>query len=539
MKFVLFFLLFLVSELRANPFLPALAKKESSGELFFKQIPPFKYPFNQSSELNDFKLILDKIPSLLGPNKLVAYEEMFKDFKYDTKLNLYAYDFAVGEHWDILPHPLVTETIDIKANEWISEFNNELTSLEGIQSLSFDQQIDEISGTEAYAGNKVELLKTPLSLKKIISQLEASKDHVFMSSFLFQCDAGSAEILNLMEKKINQGVEIYLVIDKIFTLADRNCVKRLKKMGVQLALQGGLTGIFHEKMYVFDGEYAIVDGQNLAGVQTLSNGHNNLFNDMAIGVKGPMVQEVAHRFLYHWNRINKKQISEKLAELYATKRLEAVSLKSDQAIEAGLLNQSGVCRLVTQNPGFKGRKILPLYFAYAQNAKNYLFFNQIDHRFQDVGGNGVGKKFLKELVKIAHENKNLRVDMLTNQWKLPTDIALIDGMGINGNLFTFMITKPGLLVLERPHEQIGTAREKLIPLLNGEKLHWWASATYMHAKTMMIDNIATMIGSYNINAGSENFSYEQVMICHDHDLAQKMQKSIVQDLLNSIPIPLK
>jgi phosphatidylserine/phosphatidylglycerophosphate/cardiolipin synthase-like enzyme len=59
----------------------------------------------------------------------------------------------------------------------------------------------------------------------------------------------------------------------------------------------------------------------------------------------------------------------------------------------------------------------------------------------------------------------------------------------------------------------------------------------MHAKTMMIDNIATMIGSYNISGTSEKLSYEQVMVCHDEELAKEMQKSILQDILNSIPIP--
>jgi phosphatidylserine/phosphatidylglycerophosphate/cardiolipin synthase-like enzyme len=73
-------------------------------------------------------------------------------------------------------------------------------------------------------------------------------------------------------------------------------------------------------------------------------------------------------------------------------------------------------------------------------------------------------------------------------------------------------------------------------LLVEDNLHWWASAIYVHSKTMMIDNLVTAIGSYNINSTSEHASYEQTLICHDQNLAEQMQRSILHDILNSIPI---
>jgi phosphatidylserine/phosphatidylglycerophosphate/cardiolipin synthase-like enzyme len=60
----------------------------------------------------------------------------------------------------------------------------------------------------------------------------------------------------------------------------------------------------------------------------------------------------------------------------------------------------------------------------------------------------------------------------------------------------------------------------------------------MHAKTMMADNIFSLVGSYNINPTSEGQSFEQVLACVDQDLADSFQSSIVTDALNSIPVPL-
>ena len=534
---MLAFLLFTTlcgSQLWANPFSGYLSPSIKESSHFYVQHPPFKYPFKQVDELNDLELDVNALGENLGHDKIDSLKSWYKSFTYNSHLNLYSYDFAIGSHWEFLPYPIVKDVQEIEPIQWIPEFSQ--TNM-GLQTLAFLKSIDTLTNTSAYAGNKLEILKTPNSLKKIISKIEASKDHVFMSSFLFQCDAGSKEIMSVLEKKIKQGLEVFAIIDATFINADRSCVKRIKELGVHLALQGGVPKIFHEKMYVFDGEYAIVDGANLAGVQTLSNGSNNLINDMGIGVQGPMVQEVAHRFLYHWKDNLKNEIPEKLINFYAKKRDEAMSLKTESALTQGLEKKSGVCRLVTSNPGFKNRKILPMYLAYIKEAKEYLFFNQIDHRYQNILGNGAGKTVVDEIINTINRNPRLRVDMLSNQWKLPTDIALPDGMGTEANWFSFLITKPGHLVLKRPHLQITKARKNLIPLVSGKKFNWWASAVYMHAKTMMIDNIATMIGSYNISGTSEKLSYEQVMVCHDEELAKEMQKSILQDILNSIPIP--
>lgn len=532
MKFIFLILFFMTSELRANPFLPALEMRQGASEFYFQQTPPFQYPFTQSSELNSLEVNIEKFAELLGSNKLSAYKELFKTFNYDQKLNLYAYDFAVGSEWEFLPHPIVKDVNSINSKEWVSEFNSTLQENEGIHSADFIQSINELTGSEAYAGNEVEVLKTPHNFNTILARLEKARHHAFMSSFIFQCDAGSSEVLELMQKKIEQGVSIYLLIDKVFTLADRKCVKELKSIGVKLALVGGPLKIFHEKMYVFDGEYAVVDGQNMTGVQTLSNGSNNLINDIGVGIQGPLVQVIAHRFISHWNKSKQVRMPEKITEFYDQKRIEAESFKSTTAHE-------GLCRLVTSNPGIKNRKILSLYLRYIRAANNYIFFNLIDQRFQTVSGNTMGVNFIKEVINVANKKNNIRVDMLSNHWKLPTEIKLPEPLTVKPTLLSFIMSEPGKLLMKMPHLQISTGRKKLIPLINDAKFNWWASAIYMHAKTMMVDNLATMIGSYNINSGSENFSYEQVVVCHDEKLAQEMQKSIVQDLLNSIPIPLK
>ena len=521
-----------------NPFDSTLEVDSQNRDQFFKQTPPFTYPFNQDDNLNSYRMNLAKLSKMLGLSKLDELQNVFKQFIYDEKLNLYAYDFSTGTNWDILPHPIIKSLDGQDPKDWSHHFNNQINENEGVHALTFLKEIDMTTGTKSYAGNSLELLKTPKSRLKIMEKLAEAKDHVFMSGFLFQCDAGSKDILTLLEKKIKMGVNVFLILDSTFTMSDRRCVRRLKQMGVILGLAGGLLKFFHEKMYVFDGEYGIIDGQNIVSAQTLSNGHNNLINDMGIGFKGPIVQEVAHRFLDHWVNLMKKKMPKKIIEFYKNKKSDAIEYQGDDSIQRGLQARSGVCRLVVENPGSSKRKILPMYQAYIKEAQNYIFFNMIDLRFEKLGGNSVGIQFLDDIINKSLSNKDLRVDMLTNQWKLPTDIELPRGLAKESNLFSFLITRPGLLFFELPHKQIGKGRNHILPMLDKNNFNWWASAQYNHSKTMMIDNITTMVGSYNINDVSNKRSYEQVLVCNDQQIAEEMQKSILQDLLNSIPINL-
>lgn len=71
-----------------------------------------------------------------------------------------------------------------------------------------------------------------------------------------------------------------------------------------------------------------------------------------------------------------------------------------------------------------------------------------------------------------------------------------------------------------------------------KNFHWWSYSQFMHAKTLMSDNIWTIVGTHNLNMASEKSSYELALACLDTGLAEEMQKSIIEDALNSVPVPL-
>lgn len=498
---------------------------------YYPQRPPFHYPFTVSNKVN----ILDIDTALFSqdyPSETLNHlEDMYRGFDFLSEYFLYNYPFAVHPHWEFLPYPFLKTVPDMVPGQWISHFDRTPSEHEGVASAQFQRELDELTGTEAYVGNVLTHLKTPESYAEILSRLTLARDHAFIGTYLFQCDQGTEPLIQLIGKKVKEGVRVFIMYDKLGSSAQRGCRSKLEEMGAKVLLRGKLTRIFHEKMYVFDGEYAMVDGQNLIAAGTLSNATNNLFNDVSVGVKGPMATQVGMRFISHWESV-RDDMPEDVKALYEKR----ASADRAQVFKGEM--QDGLCRLVTKAPGKHQKQILNLLLHTVRNAKNYLFFNYIDARYKRPHGKQTGEKFMDAVVESANGNPELRIDMLTNGWMIPFEVELPPGVDAPRTFMGRLMLKFIDLALKRPHKTMRVMRENLISQLENNNLHWWAYAQYMHAKTLMADNIWTIIGSYNINGNSENLSYEMVLACHDSKLAEKMQQSIVIDVLNSIPIPM-
>lgn len=516
-----------------NPFTEFVKAEVRPQGRFYYQTPPYKYPFRISAEIPDRELDLRKLQDFYSHEILNEIRDLYRDMPFVEKYSLYAFPFAVHPRWEFLPYPFVKEVPISDPGKWVRHFNESLSPGRGMQSQEFHNELDRLTGTRAYAGNKLTLLKTPASYPEILKRLSGVKHHAFISSYLFNCDSGTKPLVELIGRKVREGARIFVMFDSFGSKSDPSCPKKLTSLGARVILfNGGIGKIFHEKMYVFDGEYAIIDGQNLIAAGTLSNGVNNLFNDVAVGASGPVVTKVGQRFI-ELAETQKVVIPAVIKSFYQESKIKHAS--SAGALKNALQKGEGLCRLVSKNPGKDQDQILQLYLHTVKNTENYLFFNYIDPKYRSKVS--VGEMFLNEVLNSVNNRPHLRVDMLTNNWKDPFKLKLPKGVGVNQNFLTSLVL--GILDLSTKdvHKLMSQMKKNLEGKVHSSQFNWWSYAQYMHAKTLMSDNIWTIIGSYNINANSEYNSYEMVLACLDTGLAKSMQESIIIDALNSIPIP--
>jgi phosphatidylserine/phosphatidylglycerophosphate/cardiolipin synthase-like enzyme len=526
---------FVAQATNVNPFDKWGKRIESSAQTYAQKFP-YKLPLQYNQTDLDLKLNLQKVTSTYPEDALDKLYNEYYAIPFNEDNWVYQYPFDVKKQWEILPYSFVGDLHGTSPKKWIKEFNASADlPLKDFNFHYYD--LKKLTQSTAYAGNDLELLKTPRSFKKLMEKITSAKSHIFLSTFLFQCDAGTEDLLSLLKDKIKQGVLTYIIVDKTFTLTDRKCHKRLKSMGINVALHnaGKLTKIFHEKIFVVDGDYAIIDGQNLLAAQTKSNGTNNLLNDIGVGVKGPIVSVIAKRFLKHWKKASKVKMNPALQLFYKEQYRRAQSYTKKEAVKNAIDQTKGLCRLVGKEPSKDDRSIVNLYGQTINRSQHYLFFNYIDLIFEKYNGSLIGDQLLSSVIDHLNANPDLRVDMLTNTLRGPADYRL-PGEGVDHNLFSKIILFLGKLTTKKPYEVGPDIRAKFNKLIHHKNLNWYSYAQYMHAKTMMADNIWTLIGSYNINESSQNDSYELVLACLDKNLAEEMQESIVIDALNSVPI---
>lgn len=514
-----------------NPFTRFQTLERETEKTFYPQSPPFQYPFEVSASVENRYLDPVAFAAKYPEETLNHLEVLYRNFSWVPNKFLYSYPFPLHPHWNFLPYPFTKSVPQLVPEKWVSQFGKLPSG--GISSAKFHRELDELTGTKAYHGNKLRHLKTPEAYAQILENLRSTKDHAFISTYFFHCDKGTEGLLDIIKERTEAGVRIFILMDKLAAKSHPVCAPRLRSLGARVLFpKTSITKFFHDKMFVFDGKIAQIDGQNLIAPGTMSDGTNNLFNDLSVVIEGPMVTKAGERFISNWENLAFGEMDQDLKDLYADQLARIRPLEFDGTVKDGL------CRVVTKAPGKDQPFILNLFLHTARNLQHYLFFNLFDPVYRQPGGKQPSELFLDTVIDAANANPNLRVDMLTNGWLMPFHVKMPPGTMAPRNLLQRLLLSFINLTYPKPHKEMERTRQNLLPRLNGTNFHWWVYAQFMHSKTLMADNVWTIIGSYNINKTAEKSSHEMVVACYDRKLAEDMQKSFIVDALNSIPVPL-
>lgn len=183
-------------------------------------------------------------------------------------------------------------------------------------------------------------------------QLRAAKSFIFMEYFIIERGFMWDSILEILEEKVKEGVEVRLMYDGMCSimLLPYSYPKQLLKKGIKCkmfspikpALSTHQNNRDHRKILIIDGHTAFTGGVNLADEyinRTVRFGH---WKDTAIMLKGDAVRSFTMMFLQMWN------ITEKEPEQYE-KYLIPAGLKFKK--ELGFVMPYGDSPLDNENVG--------------------------------------------------------------------------------------------------------------------------------------------------------------------------------------------
>lgn len=147
--------------------------------------------------------------------------------------------------------------------------------------------------------------------EELKAQLEQAKEFIFMEYFIVDKGIMWSTILEILERKAAEGVEVRFMYDgtNSLSLLPLNYSNELEKKGIKCVVFAPMKAFLsthqnnrdHRKIVVIDGHTAFTGGINLADEYINEVERFGHWKDTAVMVKGPAVKSFTLMFLQNWD----------------------------------------------------------------------------------------------------------------------------------------------------------------------------------------------------------------------------------------------
>ena len=225
--------------------------------------------------------------------------------------------------------------------------------------MSTDNYITSNNDIEAYFTGK-EFFS---NLKKEIAN---AKKFINMEYFIFQFDGIGKEIADLLIKKVNEGVEVNLIIDGV-NLANFKLKRYFKNTGVNLYLffrtyiplfNVRINYRDHRKVTIIDNRVAFVGGMNI-GDEYLGKGKIGYWRDTSVKIYGDIVSSFEKEFYFSLSIVKNKYLRDE-------KISNEISLKYEE-------DDNVYMQVISSGPNYEFPAIRDNYIKLIQEARKSVF----------------------------------------------------------------------------------------------------------------------------------------------------------------------
>jgi len=280
-----------------------------------------------------------------------------------------------------------------------------------------------------------------------------------------------------------------------------------------------VRGCHHQKSYVVDGQVAFVGGINLNEEALSSQRHDSFgYHDVFAEVRGPSASDVAHNFIERWN-----QATETLGRGHAyPSRDVAENLNDVLTVARAHTGDSTVQVVRTISAG--------LY------SGDYGWTGRDTYRLRD--GEFSIQESVHGWIKAARHSIYLE-----NQFVMdPETIAALEtaaGRGVDITCVVPLEPDPNLLLY--PEKELRKTREALARLADNPRFGMFGlrhavppyQPIYVHAKFMVVDDAALMVGSANLWPPSYNRDSELNLCVWNRSLARETRLRLQREHLQT------
>jgi cardiolipin synthase A/B len=197
---------------------------------------------------------------------------------------------------------------------------------------------EAIAGTPLVAGNRTTLLEDgPATYKSMFEAIRNARDHINLETYIFEDDEVGQRFADALIEKQSRGVQVNIIYDSLGSVkAPSEFFDRLRKAGIRVLEFGPLNPLAsrkayevnhrdHRKILVVDGRIAFVGGLNISSVyaSSPSSGRRAVprdgkgeskdarqskdpksipWRDTHVRIEGPVVRDFQKLFLETWEK---------------------------------------------------------------------------------------------------------------------------------------------------------------------------------------------------------------------------------------------
>lgn len=339
------------------------------------------------------------------------------------------------------------------------------------------------------------LINGEAKFKEVIECLKNAKEYIHFEYYIFSDDNIGTQIIDILIEKVAQGLEVRFIYDDYGSRSIRKkLVKRLKEGGVKVFPFYKIKLIFlanrmnyrnHRKIIVIDGHTSFVGGINVSDryINSEPNKNEVYWRDTHLKIVGPATWYLQYLFLCDWNFCAKDQIS---------------------------INN----------------KYFPDYNTFEANQDKHV---QITASGPDSDVPTI-KFALLQAINLAEKEI-----LITTPYFIPSN-SIMDALLISAKSGV----KVKLIVPNKSDSKFVNAAacsyyEAL--LKSGIEIYRYTKG-FIHAKTMVIDDEISIVGTANMDVRSFDLNFEVSAIIYDEETTNKLRSTFYKDIEDTAQIDL-
>ncbi|MFI3239672.1 MAG: cardiolipin synthase [Bacteroidales bacterium] len=190
----------------------------------------------------------------------------------------------------------------------VEDIDNLQLTPESIQQIHLAQSLLPAA---YYLGNKIDIYTNGEDkFRQFKADLIAAHSYINMQYFIFEDDKIGTEISDILIAKAKEGVDVRIIYDHLGCWKVKNSFyKRMRDAGIEVAPFFKVTfSLFtsrinwrnHRKIAVIDGEIGYIGGMNIAD-RYIDGLHNGVWRDTHIRIQGAAIAGLEYSFTIDWS----------------------------------------------------------------------------------------------------------------------------------------------------------------------------------------------------------------------------------------------